>query len=605
MSEIIDLAPINVYPGPIEKDVNVQDRRNHVDNLDGADHIDRAVQLRHYENNMQKPENLSIAKERQDNIDLVNTAIKNGNYKSAEALADTLEFPEEDNSFAEEAATTIGHGIQSAVNNIFVLGEDLGRLTGVGAFVYNNGEFDYLTRQELDDLGEGYEPYKLDLVDAPQSTTGNVLSGIISFMVPYTAYLKMTTAATTGGNIFRHYSAGAVADFMFDPTHGNLSSVLVEMGVANEVIQALDSRPEDIDQFEKDIKAKFVARGKQTVEGIFIGAVLSSIFATVKIASQFPQFVSKAKEHMNAAINQDNMGTKSFYDNFFESRGTVDPARSDIESLNKVRKDIQSLRSGEEVTSTSNLSDVKPTDSSNLDDAGGASATSATVKRPSADLNDEVASSQKTDDIESLDKPTTDPSTTEGGISNRSIQDYDTTDEILRIANQNKDQLDEKIKGLASEYKITFKSRIKDSKGLVEKLQRQNKNPNEVSDYLGQRVIFDDPGEFANNISDFITKLRNNYEVLEVDPKPQLRTIHIQIKHPSGISNELQIRPNYVDSILEKQHKDYYSPAKKLVTIYEFTPAQERFVYRVYNRTLAEIRNIEGGLNINMNEVFQ
>ena len=180
MSETIDLAPINVYPGPIEKDVNVQDRRNHVDNLDGADHIDRAVQLRHYENNMQKPENLSIAKERQDNIDLVNTAVKDGNYESAKILTETIEFDEKENGFVEEALTTIGHGIQSAANNIFVLGEDLDRLTGVGAFVYNDGEFDYLTRQELDDLGEGYEPYKLDLVDAPQSTTGNVLSGIIS-----------------------------------------------------------------------------------------------------------------------------------------------------------------------------------------------------------------------------------------------------------------------------------------------------------------------------------------------------------------------------------------------------------------------------------------
>ena len=122
MSEIIDLAPINVYPGPIEKNVKTQDRRNYIDDLDGADHIDRAVQLRHYENNMQKPENVSSANERQNNIDLVNTAIKNGNYESAEILADTLEFPEEDNNFLEEAATTIGHGIQSAVNNIFVLG---------------------------------------------------------------------------------------------------------------------------------------------------------------------------------------------------------------------------------------------------------------------------------------------------------------------------------------------------------------------------------------------------------------------------------------------------------------------------------------------------
>ena len=72
-------------------------------------------------------------------------------------------------------------------------------------------------------------------------------------------------------------------------------------------------------------------------------------------------------------------------------------------------------------TSTSNLSGVKPTDSSNLVDAGGASATSATEKRPSPDLNEDVASSQTTVDIESLDKPTTEPFITDGGINNRSI----------------------------------------------------------------------------------------------------------------------------------------------------------------------------------------
>jgi hypothetical protein len=605
MSETIDLAPINVYPGPIEKDVNVQDRRNHVDNLDGADHIDRAVQLRHYENNMQKPENLSVAKERQDNINLVNTAVKDGNYESAKILTESIEFDEKENGFVEEALTTIGHGIQSAANNIFVLGEDLDRLTGVGAFVYNDGEFDYLTRQELDDLGEGYEPYKLDLVDAPQSTTGNVLSGIISFMVPYTAYLKMTKAATAGGNIFRHYSAGAVADFMFDPTHGNLSSVLVEMGVANEVIQALDSRPEEVDQFEKDIKAKFAARGKQTAEGIFIGAVISSIFATVKIASQFPEFVAKAKEHMNTAVNQDNMGTKSFYDNFLESRGTVNPARSDIESLTKVRKDIQSVRSGEDVASTSNLSDVNPTDSRSLDDAGGASATSATVKRPSPDLNEDVPSSQRTDDIESLDNPTTDPSTTDGGISNRSIQDYDTTDEILKIAKENQNNLDDKVKNVASDLDIKIESRVKDSQGLEDKLKRQNKKPNEIGDYLGQRMVFNNPVEFSTQAKNVISKIQQNFNVLEIDYKPELRSIHIQIKHDLGISTELQLRPKYANDILDEQHKAYYSPAKKLMSVYVFTPAQERYITRVYGRTLVKLREIEGSLNINMREVFQ
>ncbi len=38
-----------------------------------------------------------------------------------------------------------------------------------------------------------------------------------------------------------------------------------------------------------------------------------------------------------------------------------------------------------------------------------------------------------TEDIESIDKPTTDPSITDGSINNRSIQDYNNTGEILRI----------------------------------------------------------------------------------------------------------------------------------------------------------------------------
>ena len=605
MSDRITLPPINVYPGPIEKDVKVQDRRNMVDNLDSGDHIDRAVQLRHYETERLDPKNVAADIERQANIDLVNDAVKEGNYKSAEILKDTIEFDEKENSFVEEVGAVIGHGLQSAANNIFVLGEDLDRLTGIGAFVYHNGEFDYLTREELDDLGEGYDPYKLDLVDAPQSTTGNVLSGMVSFMVPYVSLLKMTKANTAGGNLFRHYSAGAVADFMFDPTHGNLSTLLVEMGVANDFIKALDSSPEDIDQFEKDIVAKFKARGKQTAEGIFIGAAVGVIASTIKIASQFPGFVENTKKHINSAINQDTQGAKSFYDNYLEKRGTIDPRRSDPVSLGKLKKDIQSVRSGEEVTSTSNLSDVKPTDSSNLDDAGGASATSATEKRPSADLNDDVASSQKTDDIESLDKPTTDPSTTDGGINKRSIQDYNNTDDILRIAKENRSMLDDKIKNLGSDLDIDVVSRVKDKEGLAEKLIRQNKEPNEIGDYLGQRMIFNNAEEFKSEVPDIINKIRQNYDVIEIDYKPELRSIHIQIKHNLGISNELQLRPKYANTILDEQHKAYYTPLKKLMAIYKFTPAQERYIYRVYNRTLMEIRRIEASLNINMREVFQ
>ena len=605
MSEVIDLAPIDVHPGPIEKDIKVQDRRNFIDGLDASDPTDRAIQLRHYEKDKNEPANLARVKERQDNIDLVNEAVKNGNYESAKILTDTIEFPEEDNGFFEEITTSIGHGIQAAANNIFVLGEDLGRLTGVGAFVYNDGEFDYLTRQELDDLGQGYEPYKMDLVDAPESVLGNVFSGLVSFMVPYVGLLKMTKATTPGGNVFRHYGAGAFADFMFDPTHGNLSSVLVDMGIANEFVTALDSRPEEFDQFEKDIKAKFAARGKQTAEGLFIGGAITSIAATLRLMKQSPEFVAKSKEHINRAINQENQGVASFYDKLIGEKGTTVPARSDTESLSKLRKDIQSLRSGEEVTSTSNLSDVKPTDSSSLDDAGGASATSATVKRPSADLNDEVASSQKTDDIESLDKPTTDPSTTEGGISSLSIQDYNNTDDLLRIARENQSDLDNKIKNIGSGLKISLKSRIKDKKGLNEKLVRTGKQPNQLSDYLGQRMIFEDPSEFASQARNIVGKLEQNYNVIEIDYKPELRSIHIQLKHDLGISNELQLRPKYANDILDQQHKAYYSTSKKLKSIYDFTEAQERYIYRVYSRTLSEIRQIEAGLGINMNEVFQ
>lgn len=605
MSEVIDLAPINVHPGPIEKDIKVQDRRNFVDGLDASDPTDRAIQLRHYEKDKNEPANLARVKERQDNIDLVNEAVKNGNYESAKILTDTIEFPEEENTFLEEVTTSIGHGIQAAANNIFVLGEDLGRLTGVGAFVYNNGEFDYLTRQELDDLGQGYEPYKMDLVDAPESVLGNVFSGLVSFMVPYVGALKMTKATTTGGNAFRHFGAGAFADFMFDPTHGNLSSVLVDMGIANEFTQAMDSRPEEFDQFEKDIKAKFAARGVNTAEGLFIGGAITSIMATLRLMRQSPEFVAKSKEHINRAINQENQGVASFYDKLIGEKGTTVPARSDVESLTKVRKDIQSLRSGEEVTSTSNLSDVKPTDSSSLDDAGGASATSATVKRPSADLNDEVASSQKTDDIESLDKPTTDPSTTEGGISSLSIQDYNNTDDLLRIARENQNDLDNKIKNIGSDLKINVKSRVKDEKGLNEKLVRTGKQPNQLSDYLGQRMIFEDPSEFVSQARNIIGKLEQNYNVIEIDYKPELRSIHVQLKHDLGISNELQLRPKYANDILDEQHKAYYSTSKKLKSIYDFTEAQERYIYRVYSRTLSELRRIEGGLGINMNEVFQ
>ena len=122
-----------------------------------------------------------------------------------------------------------------------------------------------------------------DICHASQSDT--VLQfeiQIIEFFVPYSLMLKAFGGYRKGEmakNIFKIYSAGAVADFMFSPEHGNFASLLVELGIDWEFVEWLDSRPDE----GFDIEEKMRSRGKQIIEGALLVAMFEFILSITSV----------------------------------------------------------------------------------------------------------------------------------------------------------------------------------------------------------------------------------------------------------------------------------------------------------------------------------
>jgi len=110
----------------------------------------------------------------------------------------------------------------------------------------------------------------------PDSTTEGVVRGLSQFMSVFGAAGGIGKGAT----LFKQMMAGGLADATFDPTGGNVATLLRELDVDNELTQFLDSKVgEDADALER-----LQARGKQVLEGAGIGFAIPTLIGGIKWA---------------------------------------------------------------------------------------------------------------------------------------------------------------------------------------------------------------------------------------------------------------------------------------------------------------------------------
>jgi len=231
-------------------------------------------------------------------------------------------------------------------------------------------------------------------------------------------------------------------------------------------------------------------------------------------------------------------------------------------------------------STTSNISSDSPLNGRSSDGTTGLD-TDSNAEGPSFSVGtkDEVGSSQTTDTLsDDTDNILSSSSKNNGTDSLKiSIQDkvYHTSDnleELLDIHKKtfkpNQDKIAElfNLKVVNPKYESggqqaeTF-GRVKKQQSISDKMTVKNKNPSEMGDLQGHRILI--PGTFKEAKkqieNEIIPKLKENFEVLDVEYKPHIGSYHAQVVNPNNPSTtmEIQIRPGKINKLIDKSHIPY------------------------------------------------
>jgi len=508
--------------------MNRKDKIIEIESTEGLGDAERLIALHSYENEKLHPTNVRLREDKENAFKNVETAYNEGNYQAAATLIENnrdilddefvSEKVEEDSKLGKifkEGYRMVGTAVESTLNNVFEVTDDIVRLGekyGLPNLYIQvkDGQVNFLTERP-----EDVNVRPLEFVDDPDSLVANLGSGFLEFMIPFTSMLKATKAYKGGNaatNALKVYGSGAVADFMFSPEYGNFASLLVELGVQNEFVQWLDSRPENAD----DLFEKFQARGKQVIEGGVLGVMFDTAIRGIRYMKQSPEWVAKAKTYL--AANFDEAGA-----------------------------------------ATSNIPSSSPAAERSLSEAGLEVKTSPT-ETPSSGVNDLPSQETTVPGPESTE--TISPSNDLGNnsnlsaisIENKIYQVDNDINTLLAKANENKPKLNEML----NKYDADVVTDIKQLESINTKLKVKNREPKGLPDYLRAYMLTDNA-----KIQDISAQIEKDLKILDKDYNKKTRSIHYQIEVTPGFTSEVQLRPKEIHPLITNHHKRWYSLSKK------------------------------------------
>ena len=508
--------------------MNRKDKITEIESTEGLADTERLVALRSYENERMHPTNVRLREDKENAFKNVETAYNEGNYQAAATLIESNkdilddefvnEKVEEDSKLGKifkEGYRMVGTAVESTLNNVFEVTDDIVRLGekyGLPNLYIQvkDGQVNFLTERP-----EDVNVRPLEFVDDPESLVANLGSGFLEFMIPFTSMLKATKAYKGGNaatNALKVYGSGAVADFMFSPEYGNFASLLVELGVQNEFVQWLDSRPENAD----DLFEKFQARGKQVIEGGLLGVMFDTAIRGIRYMKQSPEWVAKAKTYL--AANFDEAGA-----------------------------------------ATSNIPSSSPAAERSLSEAGLEVKTSPT-ETPSSGVNDlpsqetTVPGPERTETISPSNDLGNNSNLSAISIENKIYQVDNDINTLLAKANENKPKLNEML----NKYDADVVTDIKQLDSINTKLKVKNREPKGLPDYLRAYMLTENA-----KIQDISAQIEKDLKILDKDYNKKTRSIHYQIEVTPGFTSEIQLRPKEVHPLITKHHKRWYSLSKK------------------------------------------
>lgn len=508
--------------------MNRKDKITEIESTEGLADTERLVALRSYENERMHPTNVRLREDKENAFKNIETAYNDGNYQATATLIESNrdilddefvnEKVEEDSKLGKifkEGYRMVGTAVESTLNNVFEVTDDIVRLGekyGLPNLYIQvkDGQVNFLTERP-----EDVNVRPLEFVDDPESLVANLGSGFLEFMIPFTSMLKATKAYKGGNaatNALKVYGSGAVADFMFSPEYGNFASLLVELGVQNEFVQWLDSRPENAD----DLFEKFQARGKQVIEGGLLGVMFDTAIRGIRYMKQSPEWVAKAKTYL--AANFDEAGA-----------------------------------------ATSNIPSSSPAAERSLSEAGLEVKTSPT-ETPSSGVNDlpsqetTVPGPERTETISPSNDLGNNSNLSAISIENKIYQVDNDINTLLAKANENKPKLNEML----NKYDADVVTDIKQLDSINTKLKVKNREPKGLPDYLRAFMLTENA-----KIQDISAQIEKDLKILDKDYNKKTRSIHYQIEVAPGFTSEVQLRPKEVHPLIKQHHKRWYSLSKK------------------------------------------
>lgn len=207
---------------------------------------------------------------------------------------DPSSLPSDIGNFAKSAGRAVAGGVQDMVKGVVSASDDIGqfidsKLGGLGYINYDENGLSF-SREKPQDMPDMDDAFSQGLrnagIEVPkgEGAVENLGRGLVQFAA------GMGVAPIRGVSLLANMGRGAFADALFDPEGGNLSTLLVELGISNDVIAFLDSKVgEDAEAAER-----LTGRLKQAVEGAGLGIPIDLAVSAFRAA--------RSDEGLTAAI---------------------------------------------------------------------------------------------------------------------------------------------------------------------------------------------------------------------------------------------------------------------------------------------------------------
>ena len=137
---------------------------------------------------------------------------------------------------------------------------------------------------------------------------------------------------------------------------------------------------------------------------------------------------------------------------------------------------------------------------------------------------------------------------------------------LVTKAREQVPHLDNEIRELTDgiEGATPYPARVKDPNEIAKKLETSGKDPSQISDYVGGRIVVDD----YEALSQVVKQLDDEFKIIEMDNALSVkkiggyRALHYQLINENGYSVELQIQPREIRAVQDNIHEEHYAPFK-------------------------------------------